>query len=121
MTKKKIAIIDDEKDLCFLIRSILESTGSYDVFFAHDGRAGIELCVREEPDLIFLDFIMPLVKGDQVIQYIKDHPPGNKPMIVLMSGSGPEVEKVTGADIFLAKPFSRDELLGITKRILAAD
>ncbi len=85
---KKIVVIDDEKDLCGLIKEILEKTGQYQVALAYDGKAGEALCLQEKPDLIFLDFIMPVEKGDKVVAFLKAHPETKNIPIVLMSGLG---------------------------------
>jgi CheY-like chemotaxis protein len=84
----KVAVIDDEKDLCGLIKDILERTGKYQVVIAHDGKSGEALCLKEIPDLIFLDFIMPVEKGDKVIEFLKTHNETKNIPIILMSGLG---------------------------------
>ena len=85
---KKIVVIDDEKDLCSLMKDILENTGAYQVSLAHDGKTGEALCLQEKPDLIFLDYVMPQEKGDQVVRFLKKYPETKSIPIVLMSGLG---------------------------------
>ncbi|MCB9772100.1 MAG: response regulator [Candidatus Omnitrophica bacterium] len=88
MEKKKIVVIDDEQDLCLLIKTILEGTGLYEVSTAHDGEAGLALIKQVVPALIFVDFVMPKAGGDKVIAGIKADPAIAKTPIVLMSGLG---------------------------------
>jgi CheY-like chemotaxis protein len=88
MAYKKIVIIDDEKDLCFLIRNILEETGQFRIFEAYEGEAGVRLCVEERPALILLDYVMPGVKGDQIIRKLRNLDCTKLIPIVLMSGLG---------------------------------
>ena len=85
-TKKKIVIIDDEKDLCFLMQDILERTGRFRVLSAYSGLEGQELCLKERPDLIFLDFIMPQVTGPDVAKFLKANPSTADIPIIVISG-----------------------------------
>ena len=88
MDKKKVVVIDDEKDLCLLIQTILEGTGKYEVTMAHDGLEGIKLIQQTQPALIFCDYVMPKATGDKVIAAVKADPATAKTPIVLMSGLG---------------------------------
>jgi len=88
MEKSKIAVIDDEKDICALLQEILENTGLYTVLTANNGEDGEKLCVQENPRLIFMDFVMPKVKADQLIQCLKTKAQTKNIPIILMSGLG---------------------------------
>ena len=88
MELKKILVIDDEPDLCRLLKTILESTGMYQVSLAFGGLEGIEKCKKEKPDLIFLDYVMPNVKGDVVIECLRGYGDMKNIPIILMSGLG---------------------------------
>lgn len=83
--KRKIVLVEDEHDLCFLIKGFLEQNG-YEVHAAHDGFEGQQLILRENPDLVVLDFIMPRIKGYEVRQFIKSHPELSHTPVILMSG-----------------------------------
>ena len=85
---KKIVLVDDDKDVCGLMKKALVNTGNYEVFTAHDGPSGQTLCLQEKPDLIFLDFVMPQERGDDVIKFLKAHDETKNIPIVLMSGLG---------------------------------
>lgn len=88
MEKKKIVVIDDEKDLASLIKTILEATEKYEVLLAHDGETGLKLVKETLPALVFTDFVMPKITGDKVIEALKKDPATAKIPIVLMSGLG---------------------------------
>ncbi|MEJ5224388.1 MAG: pyridoxal-phosphate dependent enzyme [Anaerolineales bacterium] len=70
----RIAIVDDTSDARRLVRRILQSQGDYEIFEATNGREGIDLIVRERPDLVILDLMMPEVDGFSVIDALKSHP-----------------------------------------------
>ncbi|MFH1360221.1 MAG: response regulator [Candidatus Omnitrophota bacterium] len=86
--KKKILVVDDEKDLCTLMKGILENSGQYEVFVTYDGLEAKKLCQKEKPDLIFLDFIMPKIRGDDVIKLLKKNPETKDIPIIIISGFG---------------------------------
>ena len=72
MEKKKIMVVDDEKDLTILLEYIFESTEKYDVVIANNGQEAQEKALEEQPDLIFLDFVMPGIRGDEVLRFFRD-------------------------------------------------
>lgn len=86
--KKKIVVIDDEENLCILMKTILEDTGRYRVLCAYDAVRGQRLCEQILPDLIFLDFIMPDRDGGQVIECLRANPKTKNIPVVLISGLG---------------------------------
>jgi threonine synthase len=68
---KRVAIIEDEPDAARLLRRILQSRGQYQIFEAYDGRAGLDLIRREQPDLILLDLMMPELDGFTLLEILK--------------------------------------------------
>ena len=68
MAKSKILIIDDEENLCFLVKMNLEATGRYEVLTATDPREGLKLAKANIPDLILLDLMMPHMEGSEVAE-----------------------------------------------------
>jgi twitching motility two-component system response regulator PilH len=86
--KKKILIVDDEQDLTMLMEHIFLSTGLYDVIVANGGKEGKEKALSEKPDLVFLDYIMPEVRGDDVLKFINSEPRLKDTAVVVMSGLG---------------------------------
>ena len=83
---KKILVIDDEQYLTSVLDSILEKTGLYEVFIANDGQEGIDLIKKYNFDLIFLDYIMPKVRGDKVLQFVREHSDHKHIKVIIMSG-----------------------------------
>ena len=71
MNVKKILIIDDEKDFCFLVSSNLVATGKFAVAYATDSNEGIRLARKDPPDLILLDIRMPRRDGFEVLKILK--------------------------------------------------
>jgi len=112
--KKKILIIDDETDLLALLEHIFLSTGLYDVVTASNGLQGKQKAVKEKPDIIFLDYIMPEVMGDDVLKFVRSQPELNRVAVVIMSGLG-------GAVFFnqeKGQEFSPDDLDAVPKNLL---
>jgi DNA-binding response OmpR family regulator len=102
----KILIIDDEPLIRRSLMRALESKG-HQVFLGENGLVGYEVWLREKPDLIFLDMLMPVLAGPEFLQKLgKDK---NCPVILMSAFSGQYDHKKAqemGADQFLAKPFS---------------
>jgi len=118
----KILIIDDEKDILNTLSSILEDEG-FTVSKAMDGKEGLAIFEREEPDIVLLDVWMPELDGIEVLKGIKKK---NKDAIVIvMSGHGTistAVEAVkVGAYDFLEKPLSIEKVLEVVSRGLGTE
>lgn len=106
----KILIIDDEKDLVFLLEKKLKEKG-YKVLTAYDGKTGIRLA-KEMPDLIILDIMMPYVDGFEVCRTIRNDvlcP------ILFLSARQSEADKIKGfnlgGDDYITKPFGLREII----------
>jgi UDP-3-O-[3-hydroxymyristoyl] N-acetylglucosamine deacetylase len=118
----KILIIDDEKDILNTLSSILEDEG-FTVSKAMDGKEGLAIFERENPDIVLLDVWMPELDGIQVLKRIKKK---NKDAIVIViSGHGTistAVEAVkVGAYDFLEKPLSIEKVLEVVSRGLGTE
>lgn len=115
----KIAIIDDDSSVESGIRLNLEKEG-FTVYSAPDGEIGIGLVQQEQPDLIILDVMMPKKDGLQVVREIRNG--GNSTPIILLTARNQEVDKILGlelgADDYIAKPFSMQELIARVKAVL---
>ncbi|MFH1654327.1 MAG: response regulator [Pseudomonadota bacterium] len=119
--KKKILIIDDEKDLVDLLSQRLEAYG-YDVVAAYDGEEGLDKARKTHPNLILLDIMMPKMDGYQVCRFLKfDEDFKNVPVVMLTARSQEsdvKVGKSVGADDYITKPFESADLLAIIKKHL---
>ncbi|MEI8195477.1 MAG: response regulator transcription factor [Phycisphaerae bacterium] len=119
--RKKILIVDDERDLVELIGLNLQRNG-YDVVTAHDGATGLELARRQHPDLIVLDVMMPGLSGRDVTMALKGDPETATMPILMLTAKTEETDIIVGlsmgADDYVTKPFSMKVLLARVAAIL---
>jgi DNA-binding response OmpR family regulator len=110
----KILVIDDLPENVFLLQDRLEREG-YEVITSYDGKSGIEKAIKEIPDLILLDVMMPDLNGIEVCKALVLNPVTlNIPIILVTAKSGAEDTKEgleAGAFDYIKKPFDRIELL----------
>ena len=111
---KRILVIDDLPENVFMLQDRLEHEG-FLVFTAYDGKSGIEKAVKELPDLILLDVMMPDITGIEVCKtLVSDEATKGIPIILVTAKSGAEDTKEgleAGAFDYIKKPFNRIELL----------
>lgn len=119
---QKILVADDE---VFMLR-LLEMTfqkGGYEVVSCRDGREALAAATTAQPQLIVLDIMMPGLDGLGALRLLKENPVTKNIPVVVLSAKGHALTKVdavlAGAVLFLAKPFSPNELLGEVQKILA--
>ena len=109
-----ILLIEDEEDVTDLIRYHLKKE-KYRVLSAHDGVEGVQLAVKERPDAVVLDIMMPRLNGFEVAKKLKADPRTEPIPVLFLSAKGETESRIkgleTGADDFLAKPFSPRELV----------
>ena len=108
----KILLVDDEEKIEVLVEMIVTKKG-YDFCYADNGEDALEVYEKERPDLIILDVMMPKLNGFEVCKILRD---GGSPVpIIILSAKGDIVDKsmgfTMGADDYLVKPFSPQELL----------
>jgi len=117
--KKKILIVEDERDLVAGLKLNLEAEG-YEVEGAFDGETGLRKAQTEGPDLVLLDIMLPAMSGLDVCRELRRS--ANKVPILMLTAKGDEVDKIVGlemgADDYLTKPFSVRELLARIKALL---
>jgi CheY-like chemotaxis protein len=119
----KILIADDE---IYMLR-LLEMTfkkGGYTVVSCRDGQEALAKAASELPQLIVLDVMMPGLDGLGALRQLKENPATKNIPVVVLSAKGHSLTKVeaelAGAVMFLAKPFSPNQLLGEAQKILGA-
>lgn len=118
MANEKILVVDDDKNICELLRLYLVKEG-YSVTMAHDGEAALTDFDKLHPDLVLLDVMMPVMDGWEVCRKIraKDNTP-----IIMLTAKGETYDKVLGlelgADDYISKPFRLRELMARIKTVL---
>jgi DNA-binding NtrC family response regulator len=109
-------IIDDDTDLCLLLKIILKDMIPH-VKFAHSIESGQRLLVQLKPDVIFLDNNLPDGQGVSRIQEIKSKSPGSLLVIITAAGFSREQSLKNGADLFLEKPFIYSNIFSALKSV----
>ncbi|HWQ78999.1 MAG TPA: response regulator transcription factor [Anaerovoracaceae bacterium] len=116
---QKILIIEDESNIRALISYNL-TNNNYKVIEAEDGLQGLEMSIREKPDLILLDIMLPGKNGLDICKELRDR--GSKVPIIILTAKKEDIDKVMGlefgADDYMTKPFSVHELMARIKAVL---
>ena len=110
--KKKVLIVEDEKNIVDILRFNLQRAG-YQTCEAYDGQDGLEKARTENPDIILLDVMLPKMIGFDVCQTLRNE--GNNVPVIILTAREEEADKVLGleigADDYITKPFSMRELI----------
>jgi CheY-like chemotaxis protein len=115
---KTIVVVDDEFDILESIRMVLEEEG-YRVEGCTDGKAGLQKIAALRPDLVFLDVMMPIMSGYEVLQFLEKDPTLSHIPVVMMSAVFPPMKQEDcGWHSFLRKPFELDSLLEMVAKHL---
>ena len=122
IAKRKILVVDDEKELIRLITFHMTLAG-YAVLAAKNGIEALEICEQEKPDLIILDIMLPRIDGWEVCRRLKQNPHTRTIPIIMLSALSEVDDKLKGfnlgTDDYVTKPFSPRELVVRVKRVLA--
>jgi two-component system response regulator ResD len=114
----KILVVDDDANICELLRLYLEKEG-YAVTTANDGEAAVRAFTEVGPDLVLLDIMLPKLDGWQVCREIRKT--SDKP-IIMVTAKGETFDKVLGlelgADDYIVKPFDTKEVMARIKAVL---
>ena len=118
MANEKILVVDDDTNICELLRLYLEKDG-YDVLTANDGATAVKRFQDENPDLMILDIMLPELDGWQVCREVRKF--SDKP-IIMLTAKGETFDKVLGfelgADDYVTKPFDAKEVLARIRAVL---
>ncbi len=113
---KKVLIVDDEKNIVEILAYNLSKEG-YDTIAAYDGTTGLQMALEQDPDLILLDVMLPLLDGFEVCRRLREE--GKTVPVIMLTAREEETDKVLGlelgADDYITKPFSMRELLARVK------
>jgi len=119
--KEKILIVDDEKDIVKMLDYNLKKEG-FRTVCAYDGDDAVNFAVREHPDLILLDLMLPEMDGLEVCKTLKKEDKTANIPIIMLTAKTKEADKVVGlelgADDYVTKPFSPRELIARIKAVL---
>ncbi len=119
--KLNILIIEDEKDLAQLLAYNLQQEG-FKTHISLDGEAGLSQVLREIPDLIILDLMLPKLNGLELCRKLRANPKTQSIPVLILTAKGEEIDRVVGfevgADDYMTKPFSPRELVLRVKAIL---
>lgn len=123
MARKRIMVVDDEKNFLALLISLLKENG-YSVIPAHNGKEALAKLKKTKPDLVLLDIMMPGMGGVEVCEKIRANPKtGNLKIIFLtvvpFSESGMQNLKKFNVLDYIVKPFENKDLLTRIKRALS--
>ena len=115
---EKILIVDDDKNICELLKLYIEKDG-FSTVLAYDGINAVKLATNENPDLILLDVMLPGLDGWQVCREIRKT---SQVPIILVTAKGEVFDKVLGlelgADDYVTKPFDTKEIVARIKAVL---
>ena len=117
----RILIVEDEMNIRQLVRYNLEKEG-FQVLEATDGLQGLKMAKLEKPDLVLLDLMLPDMDGLEVCRSLKGNPGTAALPVIMVTAKSEEIDKVIGlelgADDYLTKPFSMEELIYRMEAIL---
>lgn len=121
MTQKTVLVVDDSPTELRLMTTALSRQG-YAVETAIDGEEALTKAVAIQPDLVLLDIILPKKNGYQVCRQLKTSPDTSHLHVVLVSSKSQDSDRYwglrQGADNYLSKPFSDEELLGVVHQYI---
>jgi len=111
---KKVLIIDDEENFCEFVKMCLELTHQYEVIMAHKPKKGLKMALKQHPDLILLDLMMPGMTGFEVLEELKlDEETLSIPVIMLTAQNDDE-SKIASAsrycEDYIVKPVDTEVL-----------
>lgn len=117
----RVLIIDDSKTIVTVLQKFLSSAG-YETLEAFDAETGLTVLQAEQPELIFLDIMLPGMNGFAALRAIRRDPRTRATPVIMMSGNEEAMEQFfgarIGADDFMKKPFSRQEVFFRIERLL---
>ena len=121
MAGEAILLIEDEKNIVELIKYNLEREG-FRVLTAMKGNAGLDMALKEKPDLVLLDLMLPELGGLDICKTLKHNDKTRNIPVIMLTAKGTETDKVVGlelgADDYVTKPFSPRELVARIKAVL---
>ena len=119
----KMLIADDEPNILISLEYLMKREG-YEVLVAHDGEQALEVLRRERPQLVLLDVMMPKKSGFEVCQELRADEAIKDTLVLMLTAKGRDTDvakgRGVGADDYVTKPFSTQELVHRVRDLLAA-
>lgn len=114
----RVMVIDDSQTIRRTAETLLAREG-YQVVTAQDGFEALSKISDHQPDIIFIDIMMPRLDGYQACALIKSNPAFRSTPVIMLSSKDGLFDRargrIVGSDEYLTKPFTRDELLGAVR------
>lgn len=111
---KKILLVDDEPNILMSLEYTFKKN-NFEVYVARDGQEALDILQKQQPDIIILDIMMPLVDGYETLRQIKKEEKLQHCKVIFLSAKNKEkdIEKglALGADLYVLKPFSVKKLV----------
>jgi len=118
---QKILIVDDEPNIVIPLQFLMEQNG-YTTLVAQSGEEALEMISKERPDLILLDIMLPGVDGFEVCEIVRLNPEWRNTRVIFLTAKGRDVDiakgMVLGADEYITKPFSNQQIIDAVKKLL---
>jgi len=114
MDRPKVLVVDDEPFICRSLSFVLRKE-NYEVFEARNGEDALAFIRENQPDLVFMDVMMPKMNGFDVTRAVKSDDKLKGTKIILLTAKGQDADRATGveagADDYMTKPFSPSKIL----------
>ncbi|WP_114416496.1 response regulator transcription factor [Marinospirillum perlucidum] len=117
----KVLVVDDEPNIVLSLEFLMQQAG-FSVLTAEDGETALQKVEQENPDLLLLDISLPGISGFEVLEKLRNQDAYRQLPIIMLTAHGREVEKekgmALGADDYVTKPFSTQQLVNQVKNLL---
>ncbi|MDO8578793.1 MAG: response regulator [Dehalococcoidales bacterium] len=117
--KKKLLVVDDEPNIRLLIKRIFEE--EFTIFEAENGEKALEVALRQVPDVILMDIMMPESDGLSALNEMKSHTQTSNIPVIMLTGVGHELNerlaKSVGANGYMRKPIKPQELIDAVRKV----
>ncbi|NOZ77610.1 MAG: response regulator [Acidobacteria bacterium] len=118
---KRVFVVDDEPDVVELIETVLELEG-YGVESETNGRQALARILKDPPDLVILDLMMPDLDGMELLKLLRAQPQGADVPVVIVSARTGQLDQMgslqLGANAYICKPFSNRELVAQVEQLI---
>ncbi|MDD7795818.1 response regulator [Clostridium sp. 'White wine YQ'] len=118
----KVLVADDELPIRMLMEQTLEDIEGIELFFASNGEEALHAISEENPEIVFLDVMMPEYDGYEVLEIVHSHKEYDNMRVILLTAKGSETDirraEMYNIDLYITKPFDPDFILDKTTKII---